>query len=209
MFLLKLLLIFILALIVLFILVPVKYSIKGTYYQKMTGDFIISLIFGVISLNGYFDSGDVSLTLKILSIKKNIDIKKSNKKEFDKDDFLKKIKDNKIKTYINRNSIADLIKIVKKIWNNIKPSKIFIKGKIGFEDPMWTGIFFSLLNQIIYLPKGFEVKLDPVFNEQYFQGKGKMEGKICILGIMMILIKHFIIKPIKNFSIKPRRVKNE
>jgi len=26
---------------------------------------------------------------------------------------------------------------------------------------------------------------------------------------MMILIKHFIIKPIKNFSIKPRRVKNE
>ena len=156
---LKLFLLIILGIILLFLLVPVKYSITGNYYEKKYGKIIVSIIFGLILVTAIFNEETSRGELKILGIKKAISLNKDKGRKQKQESFLKKIKSSKIKSFINVYELKDLRIAFNSILKNIKPSRIIIKSKIGFEDPMYTGILFALINQTVYMPKEFEIKL--------------------------------------------------
>lgn len=195
----KFLLMFILLAVALIILIPFKYKIEGSYYNKFKGEVSISILLGLVAFIYSLDmENNKKLIFRFMNFKKNLSIKKPSNKNFDGGKLLENIKNSNLKGLNNKKFIKKAIELAKKIWKNIKPSKIFIKGEIGFEDPMLTGLLFSILNQIIYLPNEFDIKLQPVFYESQFEGEAVIDGKIWIFAVFTALIKFLLKKPRKN-----------
>jgi hypothetical protein len=191
---LKLFLLLVLGIILLFLFIPIKYGIVGNYYDKKYMKITTSFIFGLIVVTAILNEEARNGEFKILGFKKAINLNKDGGRNERRGSFLKKIKNSNIKSFINIYELKDLIIAFKTIWKNIKPCRIIIKSRIGFEDPMYTGIFFALINQTVYMPKEFEIKLIPIFNESIIEGSIDIKGKIWIIGILTAVIQLLVKK---------------
>lgn len=94
------------------------------------------------------------------------------------------------------------IKLVRDLINILKPDQFSIKGKIGFEEPHYTGWLAALINSINFSCQNTFIDLEPVFEGEYFAFEFMLRGRIR-LGRMLIKVGwFFFVNRIRNYSVR-------
>ena len=84
-----------------------------------------------------------------------------------------------------------------------------INARIGFYDPMYTGLMCAFTNQLYALISKYDITLEPVFDEAILEGRFSIGGRIWLLYLILILIGFLITKPIRNILLTKIKRKNK
>jgi hypothetical protein len=186
----------------LIIFIPYRYKISGYRYETYEGKFSIYPLLGLFGIIfSIREREENNLTIKFLGLEKDLEIKKTEKKKFEIQNIFEAIKKERMKTLTEKSNIQDILKGIRRILKNIKPRKLFLDFKIGFNDPMWTGLLFAALPPM-FLKHNHSIRIEPVFNEEIYEGEVEVEGKIWIPIIIIEIIRFFSKKPLRNIISK-------
>ncbi len=105
--------------------------------------------------------------------------------------------------YVLNKCKNELIYLLKKL----KPRKLCLDGRVGFEDPALTGKVAAVLG-VMYPFYGQNINVMPDFENKIIQGSASIKGKIFLYPILKIAMKLMIdkkvritIKDIKNIKL--------
>ena len=195
--------------LVLILVAPIKYDLRIKFKDKAKIFFCAKFFFGIVK---YKNDG-----LKIfgISVKKNINAKerKIKKKKVRKNKFESKKVMRKKKFKWNEIDYAGLLEIIepsfdllKNIFKKLRPKKIIMLGKIGFENPEYTG-YFCALESFLREIKIFNLNLKHDFNKKIFDLDICLYGRTCFWNLIFISVKYILDKRVclfikSNFFIK-------
>jgi len=121
--------------------------------------------------------------------------KKSSFKEFLRPDILKE-------------ALSTLVKLLK----HFQPHTLSVSAKVGFNDPMMTGLLYGLLSQFHFLIYKHDLHVQPVFDEEVLEGKFLIGGRVWIPSLLFMILGFLLSKPVRSIYIpklfkKPRKSK--
>lgn len=107
-----------------------------------------------------------------------------------------------IRHYMRFDVIQTLLTSLKKILKHCLPENLIVQGKIGFRDPMDTGLLFALLSQRYILHPDFYIAIEPVFDKEIVDITFEIGGKIRLLYLIRRMIELLISKPIRDIFLR-------
>lgn len=104
-----------------------------------------------------------------------------------KERLLKQIEDEQ-----NRFAVVEGYKTVKKLITHIRPRKLKVTGRLGFEDPALTGQIFAVIGMLMPL-YGEHIQLEAVFNETVMDIDAYLSGRLRA-GSMTYMVLRLILR---------------
>lgn len=203
------LLLLFLFLVIFILLVPFRYRLEGGYDTSPWFIFNIRCSPAFI-FDGKWDEAenkDFKARLVLFGIPIKIDPQKMGKKD---QTVIKKTKSNKKKKKKLASVTAILDKefrrrgmvLIKDLLRIVKPDQLSIKGKIGFEEPHYTGWLVAFSNSINYSCQNTFIDLEPVFEEEYLAVESILKGRVQ-LGLIIVKVGwFFLINRLKHSSFR-------
>lgn len=172
------------------------------------------------SYNKEFDGNKTDVNLIINKYKKNDDFSSVTPKSLIKDSIksdkkisidnsnnnivekLRKILNN-IHNLYNKTTDNDIKELIDFIFKNIKKiiinknTKIYTDLIIGISEPYTMGLLLSFLS-ILYVNNGDNIKIEPHFDRDIFNGYINIVGKIYLIQIILFLLKVYFHKGFKK-----------
>ncbi len=190
------LLIAIIALLLLFITIPFGYRIDGS--EKRIRGVLTWTVFRVTYIKWFY--GEEELSIGILGYSKKIPVENNR----DRSNIRAKRKPRKKSKGINlfRGMKVDIIRqifvLLRKIVHDLKPRQFILDARVGFEDPMYTGIMYAIYCELYYLHRNYRINIQPEFGKRVFSGKFAAEGRLWILSIVAAFIGFLISPPVSR-----------
>ncbi len=182
----------------LFLIVPIRYKLDGGYLEYLWLNFNLrcSPLFVV---RGNLKSSPVqALHLQFVLLGIPITLNPEKWKEKDKEKKKKKKKHLKEKSGFHFLSIIDRdlrirgMALVGDLLRILKPERLEITGKIGFDEPHLTGWLAALCHSLKYCCKSTLINIEPSWEEEHYDLNILLEGRIMI-GLIMLKIAGFAI----------------
>lgn len=189
------------------LIIPFDYSFNGYISENIYGKGIVKWLFGLTQVTFSKDQkkSGVITTLRLAGFNFKINKVKPYKKK-----SKSKKESNKRKPQITKKLISICYEYFKDIINIIKPGYIDISGVYGFDDPSVTGIVCGVISVInSAIPNSF-INVEPLFEEELYDIRVKITGRI-VLGVILIrTIKFIMNKEVRKniFSKKEKNVKH-
>ena len=101
--------------------------------------------------------------------------------------MLKQIEDEQ-----NRFAVVEGCKTVKKLIVHIRPRKLKVTGRLGFDDPALTGQIFAVIGMLMPL-YGEHIQLEAAFNETVMDIDAYLSGRLRA-GSMTYMILRLILR---------------
>lgn len=183
-----LIIIIVLALILLILFIPIKYKLSFDYHQHL--NLQAALRYGAflnICMNKR--NGAAEYKLRILGIPLPLQNTKAVK-----NDKNHKIKPNNslswdlIRSFFHNKTYKPLGKLIGRIFNNLKPKYLIIKGEYGLFEPHNTAFLNLLLSIVPQKPPYYIIQLEPVWDDEKLNVDGFIKGSVTIAGIIYNLI---------------------
>lgn len=209
-----LVLILILLLILLaIILIPFRYHFTGEKLEDSWFKSQVSWLFGGVKLNINYQSERTDATIGIFGIHKKVAVEPGKGKESEsehKKDKGRKSRDKSPYSYFTREVLVKAVQCFLKLLNHCKPAQIELNAKIGFEDPMYTGLLCGLQGAGYAILNKFNIRINTCFDEEELKGNLTIAGRIQIFYLLLVTIEFLITKPFrtifnKNLKIKIKR----
>lgn len=210
-------LLFILFVLLLVVLIPLKYKIRAYKDDKIGCRGEISWLWPMLKID--FDlgtTGSKAMTIRVLAFKKSIDIHKVEEaRKKDKKEKSKLEKDFKRESPISirdisKDLIEEIIYMIRDVFRNLKPDKFVIEGIYGFDDPYHTGLVIAVTSSVYPLIKDCSsIKLNPSYRESILEGRLELEGRLIFIVFIFIILKFMFTKPVRKIIKKIFRKKKE
>ena len=192
------------------ILVPYDYHVYGEYFDQPQLKGSITWLFGGVKISfqqRLQQTKEIHFT--ILGLNKKIKIRpKSTGAKNNKDaehNKNKRTASNKKRLnfaqYYKRDVIQKVMSAFMKLFQNCQPAIFSLHARIGFADPMYTGLLCAFNNQFYILFNNYDIDIQPVFDEEIVEGRFLIGGRIWLLYLILVMIALFITKPIRNILI--------
>jgi hypothetical protein len=174
--------------ILLIIFIPIKYKLSFDYHQQL--NFRAAIRYGILfNVNMNKRNGMSEYKLRILGIPLHLQNTKTSKSK----------KNNKIKpddslswdvirSFFHNKAYRPLRKLVGRIFNNLKPNYLIIKGEYGFFEPHNTAFLNMLLSIVPQRPPHYIIQLEPVWDDEKLEVDGLIKGAVTIAEIIYNLI---------------------
>ncbi len=189
----------IVALVLLIVFVPFKYYAEGSKYETISVKSYASWLFGAVKINFNYSTQDgIGTNFNLFGIKKGFNKKsedKSVKKEWGSK--AKKVKDKPAYSYFTYEVFTQGLKSVFKILNHYKPSRLRIDAKVGFEDPMYTGLLCAVRNTWFAILNKDSIRIQTNFEDEILEGSFLIGGGIQIFYLILVGIEFVFTKPFK------------
>lgn len=192
--------------LLLLLIVPTKYSFTGEKYDDAFIKAKVSILLGLIGFYYYNDFEKKNVT-KVTILGFSINISSKNKKYKSEP---KKDKNKNFKDYLNKSFIKSSLISLGMVMLHIKPKKLEIVGKIGLEDPYYTGLICAFKNIFYPRLKNAKINIDTVFEDEVLEGRCLIQGRVILLYIAYIGLRLYCSRPvkIKGPKIKFKEVKS-
>ena len=116
-----------------------------------------------------------------------------------KERLLKQIEDEQ-----NRFAVVEGFKTIKKLINHLRPRKLKVTGRLGFEDPAQTGQIFAVIGMLMPL-YGEHIQLEAVFDEKVIDIdaylSGRVRGGSMTYMILRLILRKEVRRLFKQFSL--------
>ncbi|MCX7774466.1 MAG: DUF2953 domain-containing protein [Clostridia bacterium] len=180
-----------LALILVLLFVPIDYESQGFLYEEDMGvTASVGWLFGGLEVR--FSKGrgtPQSFEMRILGcLKKNLNTMPTVRSEKKKNDQEKKKskKAKKTKAPFTKEKLMAILKSVKRILKAYKPRYFSLDTTVGFDDAYHTGLLCAGIETLKpVLDKLGEVRIKPVFDDEIFEGRYDVAGRM-MLGIIAL-----------------------
>ena len=192
---------FILFFLLLFILfIPFVYKFQGRGLDEKSISYSLDWFFGLFGYSGcYALNQGLESSINILGFKIKIKEKDKSKKEKAKRIKKKKEKKNKKKA-LSTEAIQYIMKSMKKILLHLRPDKIEGYGRLGFDDPYYTGMTCLFVESSRGLG-WHHLNLDYVFEDEIYEGEIYIEGRIFIVYILYIVIRLLLNRSVRKLIV--------
>lgn len=185
------------------VLIPIDYSAQGQKYESASIQVNVSSLFGGVVVNysrryGYSAESCVKmlcfrLRKKTKDVQKKIKEEKKHKKEKGKINFL------------NKDFLKRVFEAIGDFLNHIKPRRLEVNGVFGFDGPYDTSIVWLFILAMPLHDKNFNIKLHPVFDDEVFEGRFVIEGRIVLAVVLWIAVKLMLSQPVRNIKKERKR----
>lgn len=184
------------------IIIPYDYFIKGDNISNCSTEISVHWFFGrfKIIISIYFNKKkEINIVFFNLSKKYEMSGKKENEQKRKKKEPHKKKRNNICwSSHVNKAVINKFILLIKNLWISLRPEKLILNARIGFNDPMLTGIIYALYVQFSYLFKNYKVNLEPIFDGENLKCFFITSGRIWVLNILFLIFKFLFSAPVRN-----------
>ncbi len=211
------LILFLLIVVLAVLLIPFRYNFAGEKVEKAWFQASLSWLFGGIKLNINYNFEDkITSSMKILGIRKkmgkNRDEKQDKNKGKSKDDNKEEKQGKKAKgkdpySYLTFEVIQKAIQCVLKMLNHCMPEKFQLRARVGFEDPMYTGLICAVQGAGFAILDKLDINLQPDFEEEELKGSLTVSGRIQLFYLLLVAMEFVFTKPFRTILIKNLKTK--
>jgi len=194
------LLLFMLVVFLAAIIIPTRYSLYGGYKNNLYC-FASMHIFYFCKISISYDAQDSFAKVKALGFTIKIDIADLFKEKVAKPKINeeKKSTNNGASTEIftslfQKDIILHALSFLKDLVHILKPKVLMIKGKIGFYEPHHTAWLQAMVSTISELNILKNLHIDPVWDDEHFEGELTVKGQLAPIVIIFRLFKFLISK---------------
>ncbi|MGI6451153.1 MAG: DUF2953 domain-containing protein [Desulfitobacteriia bacterium] len=185
-----------------FLLIPYHYEVCGDSEANLRLQGSLSWLFGGIKISfSKYARQKKELTLQLLGIRKQLNIKAQDKKRQGKRAKPKKDPQKsklKLSAFLQGDVLKKTFSTLGKILKHCGPRYFTVNARIGFADPMHTGLMCAFLSQFQALLSRYDLTLEPVFDEEVLVGRFSIGGKIWLPYLSVVILGFLITKPIRN-----------
>ena len=199
------------------ILIPFHYHASGEKLDELQAKLSVSWLFGGIKLDFNRQSKQKTVFLTILSFKKfNVKQKTTSvpsKKDKEHSDDAKIGKRKKARSnsnfikFLRINIFKKILATIFKLFKHCQPKELSIDAKIGFDNPMYTGLMCAFISQLYALLDKNDINLQPVFDEEILEGRFLIGGRIWLPYLILVMIEFLITNPIRNILMAQLKTK--
>lgn len=188
-------LISILGLLVLLLVLPVEYVLKGSKEEEGFLQFKLCWIFRLAGFQLDYDTDKgFRSSIILLGMTKEFKFKKDPESP-------KKPKEQDMSKWMDRNALKKFIGFMGKVFRHIKPEKFELAGRVGFENPYHTGLLSAAVHSV-HIP-GCSIK--PVFDDQVIEGRLLIQGRMILAVLALMAIQLLLSGPVRNIVFKKRK----
>lgn len=193
------------------IFVPYEYRIMGKKLEATYVKGSIIWLFGGVSINFRKSIPQkAEIFLRLFGFRKDIS-GNPNKKRNKESDIQKKKEENKesegYRVFLKTNVLKAIWSFVARIMKNIAPRKLYIKARVGFEDPALTGLLYGIQHIYTNDSKQYQIHIHPVFEDEVIEGRFLIRGKIWLPYLILVLVRLLGSKPFRNIWMKKIKLK--
>ncbi len=102
---------------------------------------------------------------------------------------------------IKRETLEHVLSLVKDLLNILRPDRLEISGRIGFEEPHMGGWLLALLWSLESLYPEVVIDVESLWDQEYYEAEAVVVGKIT-MGMLLVRLFRFVIsrKTIRLFK---------
>ncbi|MFZ5965649.1 MAG: DUF2953 domain-containing protein [Bacillota bacterium] len=193
--------------------IPFEYAFYGHKYENHKLQGRISWLLSSIGISFKISDGfkpDFSLHVFKYQISVFKDEKANNKVKQEEDNqHKKKTAMTQGLEWLSKDLLEAGLRFVRDIVKHMKPKHIHIKGRIGFENPYYTGILSGLIYSITPFLHRQQFDVMTVFEDEVVEGEFAIQGRVIIGVLCIIVLRLLVTKPVRNIIKKMIRIKKE
>lgn len=133
--------------------------------------------------------------------------KKDNQHESSSKSSKQKKKGMDFRRFLKKDILYNVFAVIQKLFRHFRPHQLAVEARIGFDDPMLTGILCALTSQFSDVINQYDIHLQPVFDEETIQGRFSIDGRIWLAYLLVVLLCFMITKSIRNIILTQLKMK--
>ncbi|CAA7601332.1 Protein of unknown function (DUF2953) [Acididesulfobacillus acetoxydans] len=198
------------------VFIPYSYHVSGEYFDEAEIEGSLSWLFGGVRID-FYKGSDANIALDVtlcgLTKKTKRGPGSPGAKSEKKTEARKKGKTVRSKQlaglarYFDRDVIQKAVSAIVKLLKHCRPKIVSVRARIGFADPMYTGLLYALKSQIYLLWHRYDIDIQPVFDEEIIEGRFLIGGGIWLPYLILVVIGFLFTQPIRNIFISNFRRK--
>lgn len=197
------------------LLIPFKYYFEGEKLETSWFDASVSWLFGGVRMYVHYNSeSKFTSSLRIMGIHKKMSWENKKVKDDSKEQQKGKEtnKPNKQKSkvpysYLTYPVLEKGFQSILKLLNHCKPVKFKLKAKVGFEDPMYTGMLCAFTGIGFTILDKYDINLQPDFEDEKLEGCLTIGGRIQLFYLLLVAMEFVLTKPFRPILIKNMKTK--
>lgn len=207
--------IFLVCLVILFVLLfsPFIYGVKSSCQQ--TYSWQVWFRYGFLaSIQRAGAEGSSQNKARFLGIPvKLASAGKRNKKEKKKQDSGESNRANLkvILSFLQNKLPREIWKLIRDLFNRIKPDQLTVQARIGFYEPDYTAYLIVLSGCLQQINSHYDIELEPVWDDEHFEYQLQVYGRIIPFYLLMSMARFLFNRAMISFIVdvvKNRRKKS-
>lgn len=182
----------------LFLIIPIRYKLDGGYSELFWLNLDLRCSPLIIARGNIKSAPEAEQRVQLVLLGIPITMhpekwkRKEKKPEKEKKKHHKKTSGSHILSIIDRDLRVRGMALVVDLLRILKPDRLEINGKIGFDEPHLTGWLAALSHSLKYCSKSTLINIEPFWEEEHYDLNFLLEGKVMI-GFIMLKVAGFAI----------------
>lgn len=196
------------------LIIPFKYYLSGEKLESTLIQGSVSWLFGGIKMRfNYSSENGAKMLMNLLGFEKklNNDNKKDKAIANEENDVKTKNKNTKKQkntySYVTYEVIKKGYNSIIELLNHCKPKQFHLQAKVGFDDPMYTGLLYGIRQTGSAILNKYNIHLEPTFDDEELQGSFIIGGRIQIFYLLLVVIGFLVTKPFRSILLKNIKIK--
>jgi len=190
----------ILFLLLLVLLLPIQYRAQG----QLQENYHLSLRVGCGFL--YRAAADIYKSQRVFSLRLlGIRIPMKSRSQPQKSDQVKaksrktsRPSSSGLKSVLNRELFREALNLLTRSFHHIKPSRFYLQGCYGFEEPHFTAWMLPLIGLVNGWDSVVQIDLLPVWDEACVDMELDIQGRIVPAALLLFILRLLISKPVRR-----------
>ncbi len=194
------------------LIIPFKYYFTGERFENTIIEGTASWLFGGAKMKFNYSTENGFITrVNILCFKIKLDSSKKpdakDKKDNESKNKDKEKNEKPAYSYFTKEVLKKGLECILKVLNHCKPRQFQLQAKVGFDDPMYTGLLYGIIGAGFAILNKNNINLQPTFEEEGLEGNFIIGGSIRIGYLLLVAIGFVLTKPFRSILLKNSKLK--
>ena len=187
-------------LLLVMLLLPIQYRLRGQLEEDCQLDFSIGCGFlyqmaAVIEReNRFFIFRLLGIRLPIKNRPKSLEWPETKEKYRKKS----KLSRRDLRLVLNRELFQGALNLLGRSFRHLKPSRIYLQGCYGFEEPHFTAWMLPLIGVVSGWDSAVQIDLLPIWDQAYVDIDLDIQGRIVPGILLLFLLRLLLSKPVRR-----------
>jgi hypothetical protein len=141
--------------------------------------------------------------VRILGLKVPIERERAKKKKKEK---IKKEKKFNFRALLNKPFLTKVFQFIKKVLKHIVPQEFRVRLSYGFDNPANTGILCGFIALFSAYFSGYDICLNPVFDQEILEGELFLKGRLFCFVITYYILQLVLSKTFRKTIKKAKKI---
>ncbi len=182
--------------IMLVFFVPIFFNIQVSKYNGLVlwvkVNWLFNTLYCYIEKRG---SQKPVAIVRILGLKIPIERERAQKKKKEK---IKKEKKYDFRVLLNKPFLTKVFQFIKKVLKHIVPQEFRARLSYGFDNPANTGILCGFIALFSAYYSGYDIYLDPIFDQEILEGELFLKGRLFCFVITYYILQLVLSKTFRK-----------